>query len=332
MEEKNMNKALIKKLMLSILLIIVIITLLQNFSLAKSENIQILKKSEKEYIIYIQNLLNNKFKFAFANQKDENESNLKFYDSALDTPENGNNIAYIDEDIYNTYFNGKAETFLWIDGTEVKAEKIDLLDALTEEIIQEFNNITKKIPVKFGQLHLVPEIVNEVKITRSMGTINFEDSSQAQYSYKILKVTSGSKEEELINLAIEMNKLENKNIYDKLLVYSKFKKVYEEVKPKNGWEAVENNTIKQPQDSKKGEQYLVWIQNGQVVDLQIMTCDAKYTPEYETKKIIEKEVTKLPVTGESIALYVTSAILIILIATFTIIKFKSGKSNEQKNM
>lgn len=327
-----MNKALIKKLMLSILLIIVIITLLQNFSLAKSENIQILKKSEKEYIIYIQNLLNNKFKFAFANQKDENESNLKFYDSALDTPENGNNIAYIDEDIYNTYFNGKAETFLWIDGTEVKAEKIDLSDALTEEIIQEFNNITKKIPVKFGQLHLVPEIVNEVKITRSMGTINFEDSSQAQYSYKILKVTSGSKEEELINLAIEMNKLENKNIYDKLLVYSKFKKVYEEVKPKNGWEAVENNTIKQPQDSKKGEQYLVWIQNGQVVDLQIMTCDAKYTPEYETKKIIEKEVTKLPVTGESIALYVTSAILIILIATFTIIKFKSGKSNEQKNM
>ena len=58
------------------------------------------------------------------NKKDEIEANLNFYDSAVDASENGNNIAYVDENIYNTYFDGKAETFLWIKGTEIKAEKI----------------------------------------------------------------------------------------------------------------------------------------------------------------------------------------------------------------
>ena len=67
---ENMKKALKQKIMLSTLLIIMIITLLQGFSFAKSESTQMIKKGEKEYIIYISNLLNSKFEFAFANKKD----------------------------------------------------------------------------------------------------------------------------------------------------------------------------------------------------------------------------------------------------------------------
>ena len=73
MEGENMKKALKQKIMLSTLLIIMIITLLQGFSFAKSESTQMIKKGEKEYIIYISNLLNSKFEFAFANKKDEIE-------------------------------------------------------------------------------------------------------------------------------------------------------------------------------------------------------------------------------------------------------------------
>ena len=329
-----MKKALTKKIMLSVLIIIMSITLLQNFSFAKSETVQMIKKSEKEYIIYISSLLNNKFEFAFANKQDKTESELNFYDSALDASENGNNIAYIDENIYNTYFDGKAETFLWVKGTEVKAEKIVLSNALTEETVQELNNVTKRIPVKFGELNLPTETVDGVKITRRMGTINIEDNSEIEYSYKMLKSTQGSKVEELINLATEMNNLDGKNIYDKLTIYSQFKNIYEELKPTDGWEIVKDNIIKQPQDSKDGEQYLVWIKskndNDTIIDVQIMTCYDKYTPEYESKNIIEKEVTKMPITGESLTLYIVAVVLILLIVVVTIMKVKNKKSNKNE--
>lgn len=328
-----MKKSLAQKVMLFLAVTIITITLLQSFSLAKSENVQMIKKSEKEYIIYVSNLIGSEFEFSFANKKDESKENLVFTNSALDQEDNGNNIAYIDETIYNNYFDGKKETYLWVkQGTEykVEAEKINLKDALTEEDIQELNNATKKIPVKFGELNLPAETVDGVKITRRMGTINIEDNSETEYSYKMLKSTEESKVEELINLANEMNKLDEKNTYDKLSIYGQFKSLYEELKPSDGWNVVENNVIKQPQESKKGEQYLVWIKNEQTTDVQIMTCNDDYTPEYENKKIINKVITKLPITGESLALYITAAILIVLIVTVAILKVKNNKSNKNE--
>lgn len=328
-----MKKSLAQKVMLFLAVTIITITLLQSFSLAKSENVQMIKKSEKEYIIYVSNLIGSEFEFSFANKKDESKENLVFTNSALDQEDNGNNIAYIDETIYNNYFDGKKETYLWVkQGTEykVEAEKINLKDALTEEDIQELNNATKKIPVKFGELNLPAETVDGVKITRRMGTINIEDNSETEYSYKMLKSTEGSKVEELINLANEMNKLDEKNIYDKLSIYGQFKSLYEELKPGDGWSVAENNVIKQPQESKKGEQYLVWIKNSQTTDVQIMTCNDDYTPEYENKKIINKVITKLPITGESLALYITAAILIVLIVTVVILKVKNNKSSQNE--
>lgn len=328
-----MKKSLAQKVMLFLAVTIITITLLQSFSLAKSENVQMIKKSEKEYIIYVLNLIGSEFEFSFANKKDESKENLVFTNSALDQEDNGNNIAYIDETIYNNYFDGKKETYLWVkQGTEykVEAEKINLKDALTEEDIQELNNATKKIPVKFGELNLPAETVDGVKITRRMGTINIEDNSETEYSYKMLKSTEESKVEELINLANEMNKLDEKNTYDKLSIYGQFKSLYEELKPSDGWNVAENNVIKQPQESKKGEQYLVWIKNEQTTDVQIMTCNDDYTPEYENKKIINKVITKLPITGESLALYITAAILIVLIVTVAILKVKNNKSNKNE--
>ena len=322
-----MKKSLAQKVMLFLAVTIITITLLQSFSLAKSENVQMIKKSEKEYIIYVSNLIGSEFEFSFANKKDESKENLVFTNSALDQEDNGNNIAYIDETIYNNYFDGKKETYLWVkQGTEykVEAEKINLKDALTEEDIQELNNATKKIPVKFGELNLPAETVDGVKITRRMGTINIEDNSETEYSYKMLKSTEESKVEELINLANEMNKLDEKNTYDKLSIYGQFKSLYEELKPSDGWNVAENNVIKQPQ------QYLVWIKNEQTTDVQIMTCNDDYTPEYENKKIINKVITKLPITGESLALYITAAILIVLIVTVAILKVKNNKSNKNE--
>lgn len=66
-----MKKSLAQKVMLFLAVTIITITLLQSFSLAKSENVQMIKKSEKEYIIYVSNLIGSEFEFSFANKKDE---------------------------------------------------------------------------------------------------------------------------------------------------------------------------------------------------------------------------------------------------------------------
>ena len=62
-----MKKSLAQKVMLFLAVTIITITLLQSFSLAKSENVQMIKKSEKEYIIYVSNLIGSEFEFSFAN-------------------------------------------------------------------------------------------------------------------------------------------------------------------------------------------------------------------------------------------------------------------------
>ena len=71
-----MKKNLSKKLILSFCVLVMAISLLPSFSFAKSEKIQMIQKSKEEYILYISNLLNNKFEFAFANKADEAKENL----------------------------------------------------------------------------------------------------------------------------------------------------------------------------------------------------------------------------------------------------------------
>lgn len=321
-----------KKVMLCIILTIITITLLQSFSFAKTENLQMIKKSEKQYILYILTLLNDKFEFAFSNKSNESKENLVFTDSALDQLKNGNNIAYIDETLYDTYFEGKSKIYLWVKQGEeykIEAQKVNLDDALTEEVIQDFNNVTKKISVKFGTLILPEQEIDGVKVTRTMGTINIDDQTETKYSYKLIKSTEGSKAEQLIKVATEMNNLNEKSMYEKLAVYSEFKELYENLKPTLGWKVAENNTIEQPQESKKGDQYLVWIKNEQTVDIQIMTCNDEYTPEYENQKKVNKIVTKLPVTGESLTLYIIAAVLIILIVTVVVLKVKNNSNKNE---
>ncbi|MGN1269714.1 MAG: hypothetical protein ACI4UU_02445 [Clostridia bacterium] len=332
-----MKASLVRKTFICLLLAVMTILLLQNCVFAKSEDVQMLKKGEKEYLIYISDLLNEKFEFAFSNKADEVESNLAFADSAVDSAENGNNIAYIDETIYNSYFEGKTETFLWVkQNTEykVKAEKVTLTDALLESDIESLNNVTKVIPVKFGELNLPTETVDGVKVTRKMGTINIENNEQTTYSYKMVKVEKDSAEASFIKSVEKMNEVDSKDMFTKLATYSEFKEIYTKLQPAisdKEWKDVEENVIKQPTTSKNGEQYLVWIkaenQDQTTTDVQIMTCNDEYTPQYETKEVVKKTTTKTPVTGESLTLYVIAAILVVLIALVIVLKIKNNKKN-----
>lgn len=329
-----MKKSLRSKAILCLIIAIVAIILFQGFSLAKSENTQMIKKGENEYILYVSNLLNEDFEFAFSNDLNADKATLAFHDSAMDQQENGNHIAYVDSEIYTQYFKDKTNTYLWVKQGEtykLEAEEIKLKNALSENEIQNFNSITKLINVEIKEKELPVENEDGVKVTHKIGTINIKEEAKETYSYKIVKVVKDTDTARFIELAKKMNELTDKNMYEKLSTYQEFKEVYSKVVPKLDdakWTKVANNTIEQPKDSKKGDQYLVWIKDSSKVDVQIMTCEDEYTQTYEKQDVVIKETTKLPVLGDSIILFVVLGIVILLIVVVAIIKLKNKKETK----
>ena len=195
-----MKKAFINKVTLCILIAIIVITMLQGISFAETANtnqtqeIQIIQKSNTEYIVYVSGLLNEKFEFAFSKSANTKQEDLVFTQSAIDKTENGNSIAYI-EDVTYTQSVEKTKTFLWVKQAEnykVKAKEINLANALTENKIAELNLVTKNIKVKVGEKQLPETTVDGVKVTGKIGTLNITDSKTAKYTYKIVKSTKGS--------------------------------------------------------------------------------------------------------------------------------------------
>ena len=98
---------------------------------------------------------------------------------------------------------------------------------------------------------------------------------------------------------------------------------------------VKNNKINEPEDSRHGEQYVVWIKatNGEqeVVDVQFMTCAREETEERSTE-IVKEEVTtttKLPLTFDAtMTLIVVLGVIIVAIVILLVIKKKT--SNKSK--
>ena len=102
-------------------------------------------------------------------------------------------------------------------------------------------------------------------------------------------------------------------MYTKIGVYNKFNKLYEKLKPTNqdNWIEVQNNEILQPEDTKDGDQYILWLkednETNSKVDIQFLTSTRQETEE----KIVEKITTRLPVTYDNNILLIVLVILII---------------------
>lgn len=336
-----MKKISAKRILLILTIQILIITLFQGFSFANNENIQMIKKSEKEFLIYVRSLENKKFQFAFSNSKEADKNNLLFEESALDKKQDGKNIAYINSNIYSTFFENKEKTFLWIkEGENYKIEglEINLEEALSEKEIQDINNITKKIEVKIGTKKLPDEIdVDGSKIQKEIGTIKIKNNPKYKYSYIIMESEEKTDIEKFISLANQINQ-EDESTYNKLKIYNDFYELYKKIEPTAEdakWKIAEKNIVEQPQEFNKqdGYQYLVWLKqegnNEEVMDVQIMTCKAKNTPIYEKQEVIVKTASKLPITGDNIILFVILGVIIVAIVIAVIMK-NNNKNKEEK--
>ncbi len=325
-----------------IMLALLIITLIaSNIVLANTKSI-ILKKADK-YLIYNENAMNEEFTFALGTENQAKDS-LIFYPSAKDSNEEGaKNVAYID-DTTSSYLNENSEAFLFIRNKAgeyiVESEKISLKNAVDKEKVE---SITKLIKVDLTQNEVKTETINNVVTEVTKGKVVITDSNENKYSYILIKLPTDTENDytKLMNLAEKISnktEIEKLSFMEKLELMSEFNTLYTKLAPKtedNAWLEVQNSEILQPQDSKSGEKYIVFIKSVKddetIIDAQFMTCYDEYSPLYEKETITIKETSKLPVTYDTtITLIIVLVVIVVAIIVLLIIRKKVSKKDANK--
>lgn len=325
------------KLTVSIIIAILFISILGMIYTVNgaNENIQIIKKSGNEYLIYISEHMGSQFEFAFSNDQGADKETLGYKSSILDSTSKKNNVAYIDNSLYTTYFSGK--TYFWARDLSGKyfAEKVevDLSKAIEESNVNLINNLTKIIKVDTKNTITTSEVVNEVKVTKTVGKVDVLEEGTTYY--QLVKLPASEEYNEFMKTAekIANDKIEN-NMYAKLEVANKFSNYYNRLVPDiddANWIKVNNNTILQPEESHNGEQYILWLKTENnrenKIDVQFLTCFEDYKPEV----ISEKITTKLPVTYDNPILFIILAVLVVAFVVVLILRNKSEKAKTEKH-
>jgi hypothetical protein len=303
--------------------LLALIVMAPNTIFANSESI-ILKKSG-EYLIYNTEAMNDEFTFAFG--KENKKDDLIFFQSAKDSnTSDAKNVAYVDETT-KAYFNENSEAFL--------------NNAINKDIV---DTTTKRISVDTTQSNTTETTIDGVRTEVTKGKIVITDSETAKYSYILIKLPTEDENNysKLMNSAEKLSNtadLQKINFIQKLNLMKEFYSLYMNLQPKaddESWQEVQNSQILQPEDSKDGEKYIVFIKsvdgNTTKIDVQFLTSYTEYNQLYEKETITIKETSKLPVTyDENITLIIFFAIIIVAIVVVLVIREKvsNKKENEQ---
>ena len=296
------------------LLIVVIIGIftigMPIFAYATNEATVIVKQEDNSCIIYVKGYLDKEFQFAFSDNKNADNTTLSFQNSAKDTADGQNNIAYASGSTAGKYL------FIKID-TKTECFEIDLDDNIIKTDLEKINTISKKIPVELKQEQIVNEVnENGTRITETVGVAKIVDSlSDGKYSLVPRKATTDT--DNLFALAelLEKNKFTDK--YTEIKASKEFfdlkTKLESELKLED-WKTIENDTIKQPEEAETGDQYILWVKGDNKSDIHFLTSLKKYDEE-----VIEKEVkTILPYTYDNNTILVILAVVVIAIVIVAI--------------
>ena len=321
------------KLIISAIVFTLVIIAMQLSIYATNENVEIVKKSSNDYLIYIKDNLDTDFSFAFSNNKNEDKALLTFKKAETDSTEEGaNKIAFVNSTTINLFTN---PTYMWVkDNNEnyiIDGIQIDLNEAIREYELKNISNITKVIPVDSEQTNTTKTEENGKKVTTTLGKVVLPEI-QGSYEYIIVKLPYSTEYEKLFKLATRISKFNNEtDMYTKLNTYKEFNKLVEELRPNSNsnWIKVENNEIEQPNDAEDGTQYVLWLNenngNDSKQDVQFLTSTKKVSEE----KITEKITTKLPVTYDSNILLIVLIVLIIAAIVVGIRIKKLSKKEKQ---
>ena len=299
----------------------------------------VLKKADKEFLIYYKDICNDEFEFAFSLDKSQPTDDL-FTRSAKDQADEGAlDVAYIDATLYDTYF-ATNKAYIWIrdnnDQMLVSADLVDLTDALNDGMIELVNNTTKRIDVDTTQTHETHEMVDGVDTTVTTGKVVVDEKGGAKYSYTLTRLTdTTTKANKLFDLA-EALKEDISDTYTNLSLSKQFYDLYMELMPTNSeWTEVENSEILQPDNTVEGDKYIVYLKeetaDSTTVDAKFLTCVYKADEGVEQKEETITETVKLPVTFDSgTILFIILGIIVLALVIFAIIRVKANKKDENK--
>ena len=299
----------------------------------------VLKKADKEFLIYYKDICNDEFEFAFSLDKSQPTDDL-FTRSAKDQADEGAlDVAYIDATLYDTYF-ATNKAYIWIkdnnDQMLVSADLVDLTDALNDGMIELVNNTTKRIDVDTTQTHETHEIVDGVDTTITTGKVVVDEKSGAKYSYTLTRLTdTTTKANKLFDLA-EALKEDISDTYTNLSLSKQFYDLYMDLMPTDSeWTEVENSEILQPDNTVEGDKYIVYLKeetdDSITVDAKFLTCVYKADEGVEQKEETITETVKLPVTFDSgTILFIILGIIVLALVIFAIIRVKANKKDENK--
>ena len=299
----------------------------------------VLKKANKEFLIYYKDICNDEFEFAFSLDKSQPTDDL-FTRSAKDQADEGAlDVAYIDATLYDTYF-ATNKAYIWIkdnnDQMLVSADLVDLTDALNDGMIELVNNTTKRIDVDTTQTHETHEMVDGVDTTITTGKVVVDEKGGAKYSYTLTRLTdTTTKANKLFDLA-EALKEDISDTYTNLSLSKQFYDLYMELMPTNSeWTEVENSEILQPDNTVEGDKYIVYLKeetaDSTTVDAKFLTCVYKADEGVDQKEETITETVKLPVTFDSgTILFIILGIIVLALVIFAIIRVKANKKDENK--
>ncbi len=323
-----------------VLFIILMLVPMIVLAVTNEENIQIISNTDEqgdtEYIVYIQELMQTNFASAVSNSASTPEQDLDFV-TARDGE--GNYVAQIDA---NAVTGDTTYLYVKYDGQEsTEVLELDLSNALDKTDMEYVENTTKRISTEtVEKLEEINEEINGVQTTLTVGGLRITDTDNATYEYQLTKVTDNTPYSRLVELADELNSenYDQKDMYSKIQLTSEFYTLYNQLMEGATWTAVTDNEIRQPSDAIEGDQYVVLIRKT-AEDGTTVTTDAKLMvsqinpykevePEKQETKTVQ-ETAKLPITGDSIILFVALAMIVIaLIIVFARMKKLNKKEDK----
>lgn len=319
-----------------VIALIIVALLIPTKVLGADEELQIVK-TEQDYIIYVKDLAETEFDFAISDKDNATEMELNYINSVED--EEGNQIAFVTQTKYNNELSTNAHNYLYVKTTEgVEIKEINFEDAFDKAKMEEVETTTKRIETEVvTDIIEKDEEVEGVKVKVTVGGLKIIDTDQATYYYASTKLPA-EKYTELMELAEQINSSYNEmDMYERIKTAKQFYNLYNELKGLQNWLEVENMTIMQPNDAQKGEQYVVYLKKldedgNETIDVKLMTSyreDEEEKIPGKTETRVVKETAKLPITGDSIILFVVLA-AIVIIAIIVFIRMKKLQNKENK--
>lgn len=332
-----------------VLAIFLFIAVMPIVVLATNEDVSVVsvesEESQTEYIIYIKDYTDKKFKYAFSNNANPEIMDLVYINSiATNVEENqeSNQVAFLDAKTYEKFLN--QTIYMWAkDENEnliLNGIQLDLTKSLSKNSIDSVESVTKRINVKIADSEeeaakVRNENINGVEQTASVGYIEITDSKKATYYYERVKIADSEEYTKLMNLAEQINnEYDEMDMYNKVQLGTEFYNLYSKLVSEAEWQEVENMKVEQPEESVAGEKYIVFLKRvskqDEIIDAQFLTAYDDYKPNVVKEQIITQETTRLPITYDSIALIVILAIVVIALVIVFIRMKKLSKKNEEE--